>query len=117
MNIIFWNIRGIGNNESRIALSELCRLIRPSFTFIVEPMVTRDSIPNWFWTSINVTQFCVNKRELLHPNLWPVWGPHVSFTVIFASSQCPVLEHVCKGTRIFIAGVYASMSYFLRRQL
>ena len=85
--------------------------------FIVEPMVSHDSIPIWFWRNINVTQFYVNKRELMLPNLWAVWGPDVTFTVIFASSQCLVLEHVCKGTRVYIVGVYASTSYILRREL
>jgi len=45
MNIIFWNIRGIGNNDSRIALSDMCRLNKPSLLFIAEPMVSHDSIP------------------------------------------------------------------------
>lgn len=79
MNIIFWNIRGIGNNDSRIALSDMCRLNRPSLIFIAEPMVTYNSIPNWYWRSINVTQYCVNIRDPLIPNLWAVWGLIVFF--------------------------------------
>lgn len=63
MNIIYWNIRGIGNNESRIALSDLCRVNRPSLIFIAEPMVSYDSIPNWYWQNINVTNYVVNKRD------------------------------------------------------
>jgi hypothetical protein len=117
MNIIFWNIRGIGNNDSRIALSDMCRLNRPSLIFIAEPMVTYNSIPNWYWRSINVTQYCVNIRDPLIPNLWAVWGADCIFSVIFASSQCLVLEHICNGTKVYIAGVYASTSYLLRRQL
>ena len=46
-----------------------------------------------------------------------MWGSEITFTVIFASSQCLVLEHVCNGIKIYIAGVYASTSYILRRQL
>jgi len=48
MNIIYCNIRGIGNNESRIALSNLCRVNRPSLIFMAEPMVSYDSIPTWY---------------------------------------------------------------------
>lgn len=51
------------------------------------------------------------------PNLWAVWGSDCTFTVVFASSQCLVLEHICRGTKVYIAGVYASTSYILRRQL
>jgi hypothetical protein len=37
--------------------------------------------------------------------------------VIFVSSQCLVLEYICRGTRLYIAGIYASTSYLLRRNL
>lgn len=43
MNIIFWITRGIGNNDSRIALSDMYRLNNPAFLFIAEPMVVYDS--------------------------------------------------------------------------
>jgi hypothetical protein len=72
MNIIYWNIRGIRNNESLIVLSELCRVNRPSLIFISEPMVSYDSIPPWYWRSINVTNYVENKRDPLIPNLWAV---------------------------------------------
>jgi len=38
MNIIFWNIRGIGNNDSRIALSDMCRLNRIFSYFSSKPV-------------------------------------------------------------------------------
>ena len=117
INIIFWNVRGIGNNDARVAFSEMCRLNNPSLVFVAEPMVLYGSIPNWYWHSIRVTNYCVNKRDPIIPNLWAVWGSEVLYTVIFASSQCLVMEHVCKGIKIYIAGVYASTSYITRRQL
>lgn len=80
-------------------------------------MVNCNSIPNWYWRTINVTQYCLNIRDPLIPNLCAVWGADCIFTVIFASSQCLVLEHICNGTKVYIAGVYASTSYLLRRQL
>jgi hypothetical protein len=117
MNIIFWNIRGIGNNDSRLAFADMCRLNNPSLIFISEPMVEYDSIPNWFWRNIHVTNYCLNKRDPLIPNLWAVWGSKYIFKVIFVSSQCLVLEYTCRGTRLYIAGIYASTSYILRRNL
>jgi len=117
MNIIYGNIRGIGNNESRIALSELYRVNRPSLIFIAEPMVPYDSIPPLYWRSIHVTKYVVNSRDSLIPNLWAVWGSDCDFTVVFVSSQCLVLEHICRGIKVYIASVYANKSYILRRQL
>jgi len=40
-----------------------------------------------------------------------------AFTVVFVSSQCLVLEHICRGIKVYIAGVYANNSYILQRQL
>jgi len=34
MNIIFWNIRGIGNNDSRVAFRDMCRLHTPSLVLL-----------------------------------------------------------------------------------
>lgn len=56
MNIISWNIRGIGNNDSRVGFSEMCRLNNPPFVFIEEPMVAYDSIPNLYWRNVHVTK-------------------------------------------------------------
>jgi len=90
MKIIFWNIRGIGNNESRIALRDMYHSNTPSLVFIAEPMVMYDSIPNWFWNNIRVTKYCVNTREPLIPNLWAVWGSEVDFTVTFVEAKIPL---------------------------
>jgi hypothetical protein len=92
-------------------LCEICGIL------IAGPMVSHSSIPGWFWRNINVTHFCVNNVEPLIPNLWVVWGFDVAFTVIFASSQCLVLEHVYNDSKVYIVGIYASTSYLLRRQL
>jgi len=60
MNIIFWNIRGISNNDSRLTFSDMCRLHHPSLVFIAEPMVSYDSIPSWFWRNVHVNNYCLN---------------------------------------------------------
>ena len=70
MKIIFWNIRGIGNNESRIALRDMYHSNNPSLVFIVEPMVMYASIPNWFWNNIRVTKYCVNTGMVLLARLY-----------------------------------------------
>jgi len=57
MKVIFWNIRGIGNNDSRVALSDMYHANNPSSIFIVEPMVVHDYIPSWFWNTIQVTNY------------------------------------------------------------
>jgi len=60
MKIIYWNIRGIGNHDSRLALRELNRAHVPSLAFLAEPMVTLGSVPGWFWESIRITKYYAN---------------------------------------------------------
>lgn len=110
-------LRGIGNDDSRLAYSDMCRSHKPSLVFIAEPMVSYDSIPSWFWRNVCVNNYCLNNMEPLIPNLWAMWGSNFVYTVIFVSSQCLVLEYICKGTKLYIARIYASTSYLLRRHL
>ena len=86
MNILYWNIRGIGNNDSRLALADLCRLHNPSLVFIAEPMVAYDSVPSWFWRNIHVSNYYLNNRAPLIPNMWAVWGSDFVYKVIFVFS-------------------------------
>lgn len=117
MKVFYWNIRGIGNSESQIALADFYRNYKPVLLFDAEPMVQYSSIPSWYWNNINVNNFCLNKRNPLMPNLWALWRTDVSLVVNFVSSQCIVLEGVFNNVTVYIAGVYASTSYLQRRQL
>lgn len=49
MNIIFWNIRVMGNNDFRVAFRDLYHSNKLSFVFIVEPMVAHNSIVGGFF--------------------------------------------------------------------
>ena len=62
----------MGNNDSQLAYSNMCRLHTPSLVFIAELMVYYDSIPSWFWRNVCVTNDCLNNREPLIPNVWEV---------------------------------------------
>jgi len=61
MKIIHWNIRGVGNHDSRIALSELYRVHGPSLVFMAEPMLSLSSFPRWFWPNSRITNHYANK--------------------------------------------------------
>jgi hypothetical protein len=70
MNLLYWNIRGIANFDSKIALCNLFLSHTPGIIFIAEPMVLFDDVPSWYWNSIGVSNYCLNVRENLQPNLW-----------------------------------------------
>jgi hypothetical protein len=84
MNILFWNVRGIGNSETRIALKNFCLSHKPSLIFVAEPMVNFAQIPAWYWPTIGVSKYCINNRGPLLPNLWALWGNDLFFCLINA---------------------------------
>jgi len=86
MKIIYWNIQGSGNHDSRIALSELYRVHGPSLVFLAEPMVSLSSVPRWFWTNIRITKHYANNRVSMLPNLCVMWGADCDFLEQFDSA-------------------------------
>jgi len=54
MNLLYWNIRGIDNSNTQIALKNLYMSHKPMLLFIAEPMVNFAQIPAWYWLTIDV---------------------------------------------------------------
>jgi hypothetical protein len=77
MNVLYWNIRGIGNFESKIALHNLFLSHKPVIIFIAEPKIPFEHVPSWYWHNIGVTKYSLNVRDNLQPNLWALWGKDV----------------------------------------
>jgi len=117
MILLYWNVRGIGNVDTKIALRNFFLSHQPSLIFVAEPMIAFDSVPPWYWNSIGVSKYCVNSRENLQPNLWALWGSGVSVVVMFVSDQCIALEITSNQSTIYVTAVYASTSYLKCNQL
>jgi len=117
MNMLYWNIRGIGNSESRTALKNLYLTHKPMLIFITEPKINFAHIPTWYWPTIGITKYCLNNRGSLLPNLWALWGNDLLAMVIFVSDQCIAMEISCFQSTVYIAIVYASTYYIGRQQL
>lgn len=69
MNFLYWNIRGIGNSDARIALKNFYMSHKPMLTFIAEPKIYFVNIHAWYWPTIGVSKHCINNRGFLLPNL------------------------------------------------
>ena len=54
ISVLYWNCHGIGNESTRRALRDLCRLHHPSLVCIAEPMVVFTSISSGFWSSLGL---------------------------------------------------------------
>lgn len=91
--MLYWNIRGIGNPESRITLKTLCDSHKPNIIFIAEPMIPFENVPHLFLWNINVTKFCSNDRPLRIPNLWGLWGNDLERTKLSISRKLITFFH------------------------
>jgi len=68
MILLYWNARGIGNDDTKITLQNYFTSHRPLLIFIAEPMIAIENVPPWYWDNIGVSKFCVNSRDSLQPN-------------------------------------------------
>lgn len=69
MKILFWNVRAIGNLNTKLVLKEFCSLHKPEFLFISEPWISMDQIPLSFWKQLKLKPIVVNDRADSLPNL------------------------------------------------
>lgn len=117
MKILFWNLRGLGNPDTRIALKNYCLSHKPNIIFLAEPMITFEQVPNWYWKSIKIDRYCLNSRENNIPNLWGMWSNDIALVPFFVSSQCIAFEYTHNNMKVYVAAIYANTSYLVRRQL
>lgn len=87
MNIIFWNVRGIENLDTRLVLQKACVHHKLNLLFIAEPWIALDQIQPSFWMQLKLKPFIVNVINLSLPNLWGFCAENLYPTVIASSSQ------------------------------
>jgi hypothetical protein len=85
MKILFWNLRGFGNTDTRVALINYCFSNKPDIVFLAEPMITFEQVPSWYWKSLQLDRYCVNARDQNIPNLWGLWKRDAVFIPFFVS--------------------------------
>ncbi|AES76702.1 hypothetical protein MTR_6g084460 [Medicago truncatula] len=81
MNVLYWNIRGIDNFATKIALRNLFLSHKPVIIFIVEPMIL-----NMFPRGIGII------LELFTTEFMGTLGKDISSTVLSVSDQCITLQ-------------------------
>ncbi|KAL6194865.1 hypothetical protein ACLB2K_035940 [Fragaria x ananassa] len=118
MNVLYWNIRGVGNSDFQSELLNICRTQKPDLVCISEPMVAFDSISSAFWFALNLDFVTVNDRGSRLPNLWLLRGCHVPSPVIISNMEQQVTIQVSFDNELSqFSFVYASTSYIKRRDL
>lgn len=93
MNVLFWNIRGIGNDISKKMLRWHCNTIRPDLLCLAEPKVPLENIHSSFWSSIQMNFVALNSRVSGLPKKRVLRSHKVSLiNIIYRSEQVIVLE-------------------------
>lgn len=117
MKVIFWNIRGIANTPSRLALKRLILLNNPDFIFIAEPWINYDSFPQTWFSRLGFKLFACNSRQNNHPNLWCLCTFNLNPDIVASTSQHVSLTYTSNSNTFGISAVYASTSYLQRKIL
>jgi hypothetical protein len=117
MKHIYWNIRGIANSPSKLALKRFLKVYKPDFCYISEPCMDFDNFPtNWF-ARLNLKMFAVNKRINMLPNLWCFCSSQLDPTILHIDDQKVSFTVKDSGVDVGFSVVYASTDYIKRRQL
>lgn len=117
MKILYWNVRGLGNLDTRLVIKKLCLTHKPDILFLSEPMIPLEQVRTGFWKYLKLKVIAVNNRGNLLPNIWCLCADHVSLNVISISGQHLSCSINVDNQVIYISAIYASTSYSTRRQL
>lgn len=117
MKIIYWNARGIANENTQQVLTNLVHRHKPFLVCLSEPFVPISSIHVTFWCSLGLSPFTTNDRGLLDPNIWFLCHHDFRSVMISASSQQITVSGSLDGLTCTLTAVYAKTTIFGRRQL
>jgi len=114
MKGLFWEVRGLANAPSRLALK---RLYNPDICLTAEPWMNFYSFPRNWLSRIAFKLFALNKRENLLPNLWRLCANDINPSIVAIEDQFVYFTIAENGKTFGIIVVYASTYYLRRRQL
>lgn len=117
MKVLFWNVRGLANSASQLALNNFCLSNKFDFLFISEPWMDLNNIPISYWNSLRLKCFAVNDRGMQLPNLWGLCRDSLNPDVISVSRQYIICSALVDVQKIHIVAAYASTSQLTRRDL
>jgi hypothetical protein len=117
MKCLYWNIRGLANPSSKLALKNLILESKPDLCFIAEPWMNVNKISHRWLSRLGFKLFAVNNRPNNHPNLWCLCSLSLNPTLLAVDDQHISVSVVMDGKSFGISAVYASTCYLQRRNL
>lgn len=117
MKCLFWNVKGIANHPSRLALKRLIILHKPHIVIISEPWMCFNTFPNRWHSNLNLKLFAMNSRPNHLPNLWCFCKSNLDPTLLATDDQQVTFSLTIDSKVVAFTAIYASTSYIKRRQL
>lgn len=117
MKMLYWNIRGIANAPSRLALKRLILKHKPDFVFVAEPWMDYSNFPLTWFHRLGFKIFSCNSRENLLPNLWCFCTFNYNPIVVNKDEQQVSFSFILEENTFYVSAVYASTSYWKRKEL
>ncbi|XP_058761813.1 uncharacterized protein LOC131635226 [Vicia villosa] len=117
MTCLYWNVRGLANSPTKLALKRLIRVNKPDFVFIFEPwMEVKDALIRWLHR-LGLKLFAINNKDGLDPNLWCCCRMELEPQVVAADSQQVFFLLKIHEKSFGISAVYASTNIVTHRVL
>lgn len=117
MKCLYWNIGGIANSPSKLALKNILKNYKPDLRVIAEPWMSHLNFFQAYWDRFDLKLFVVNNRDFLVPNLWCICKDTLDLQVQSIFDQHVSFQLHIKNITMGFVVVYASTCYVTRRRL
>jgi hypothetical protein len=117
MKCLYWNVRGLANSPTKLALKKLILDNKPVLCFVYEPWISVDRISISWLNRVGMKIIAVNNRGSLLPNLWCLCSIHLNPVILAINDQLISISLNVGGISFGIAAIYASTCYIKRREL
>jgi hypothetical protein len=113
---MYWNLRGLANSPTRLALKRLILLHKPDFILISEPWMLIEDLPRRWLSNLQLKAFAVNTRINLLPNLWCICSVHLNPLVLKYDDQHVTFSITENDKTFALSAIYAATTYLNRRK-
>lgn len=117
MKCFYWNLRGLANSPTKLALKKLLVKHKPDICFLAEPWMHISNFSQRWLNNLGLKVFVVNDRNTLIPNLWCLCKNNLYPTLLNTNDQSISITFDVAGKIFGVTAVYASTCYIKRRSL
>lgn len=117
MKGLFWNLRGVANPPTRLALQNLIKTNKPDFVLLAEPWMDFNKFPAKWLQRLGLKLFALNNRQNLLPNLRCICSINLNPSILSITNQLVSFSLSDNNVKFGISAIYASTFNLIRREL